>query len=81
MTYIQVRGLDKLIFIYFPFLVLRAEFAFDCASSCSLLFYYFCMGYQINTRELVNDEVSLQFLNVSFTLSAYQELKQVTIAL
>ena len=27
-------------FIYFPFWGLRQDLAFDCASSCSLLFYY-----------------------------------------
>ena len=38
-----------------------------------------CMGYRKNKRKLVNGEVSLQFLNVSLTLPAYQELSQATI--
>ena len=29
------------IFIFFPFLFYERDLPFDCASSCSLLFYYF----------------------------------------
>ena len=36
------------------------------------------MDYQINKCKLVNVEVSLQVLNVSFTLSAYQVFSQAT---
>ena len=33
-----------LIFIYFPFWFKEWDLAFDCSSSCSLLFFYFCLA-------------------------------------
>ena len=46
-----------------------------------LLCRWLCMNYQINKRKMVSEETSLQFVNVSVTLSAYQELSKARLAL
>ena len=43
------------IFIYFPFWFQERDLPFDCCSSCSLLFYYFC------TQFLTKEKYALHF--------------------
>ena len=40
---------------------------------------WFCMGYQINKCELVNEEASLPFVDVSFTSFTNKKLSQAAI--